>query len=452
MKRAKITSISCLSALALIAIGLIGVAVSAQEKERVKQEQTIERGVIVEPSSRIIAIPPGTGIGVAGQVGQVSISQGEGSAGAFFGWGQDGIQTAQFLSAEMAFDNKIVEGAPFSGAFLYESIQTLADGNRIINRSTTAIYRDSQGRTRREQEFGFSFSYGGGDTKRKSIQIFDPILEHQYILDPQNRIARELPTRPQYTISTAAMPRIGGAAAVYPPTNISGGVLQGSAIKRIQPVYPQVAKVARASGPVQVEVTIDENGNVIAAEASSGHPLLREPAVDAAKQWQFKPTEVDGKAVKVKGQLTFNFAFTDKKEELNSFTGAVATATPYAFAKRMNMESRTEALGKQNIEGIEAEGTRTINTIPAGTMGNERPIEMVFERWYSPELQMVIMSSSSDPRMGVTTQRLVNIIRSEPDPSLFQVPSDYTIETAPTPRAMDLQKVLEMERRKQNNQ
>src|SRR5262245_56629169 len=292
MKRAKIASISCVGGLVLTAIGMIGVAVTAQEKERGKQEPTIERGVVVEPSTnRIITIAPGTGIGFPGQVGHVSIGQADGSAGAFFGWAQDGVQTAQFISAEMAFDNKVVKGAPFSGDWINESIQTLADGNRIINRSTTAIYRDSQGRTRREQEFKFFF--GGGDTPRRSIQIFDPVLEHQYILDPQNRIARELQTRLSISTSssTSSMPRIGGAAAL----NISAGVLQGTAIKKTQPVYPPIARAAKASGPVQVDVTIDENGNVVAAEASSGHPLLRAPAVEAARQWHFKPTEVGGK-------------------------------------------------------------------------------------------------------------------------------------------------------------
>ena len=449
MKRAKIASISCLCATALIAIGLISAAVTAQEKEREKSAQKIEGNIIIGPSPGV-PLPPGIEIGVPGQVERGLISQVYGSSAAF-GWVQDGNQTVQFLSAEMAFDNKIVKGAPFSGELVYESIQTLADGNRIINRSTTAIYRDSQGRTRREQEFKFLGAYGAGDTQRRSIQILDPVLEHQYILDPQTRIAREFMTRPRYSIQSGGVPKLGPDAIVYPPSNISGGVLQGGAIKKVQPDYPQIARAAKASGAVQVDITVDENGNVIAAEASSGHPLLREPAIEAAKQWQFKPTEVDGKAVKVKGQLTFNFALTDKKEDINTFTGSVAAA-PYASAKRMNMESRTEELGKQNIEGIEAEGTRTINTIPAGTIGNERPIEVVYERWYSPELQMIIMTRSVDPRMGETTQRLVNINRSEPDPSLFQVPSDFTIEATPAPNAMDIQKVLELKRRKPDNQ
>ena len=66
--------------------------------------------------------------------------------------------------------------------------------------------------------------------------------------------------------------------------------------------------------------------------------------------------------------------------------------------------------------------------IPAGQIGNERDIEIVSERWYSPELKMVIMTRHSDPRAAESTFRLTNIRRTDPDPSLFQVPSDYTIK------------------------
>lgn len=88
---------------------------------------------------------------------------------------------------------------------------------------------------------------------------------------------------------------------------ISGGVLQGSAIRRIEPRYPPIAKTARAQGAVQVQVTISEDGRVIDAQVVSGHPLLREAAVQAARQWVFRPTELSGVPVKVQGILTFNF-------------------------------------------------------------------------------------------------------------------------------------------------
>jgi protein TonB len=94
-----------------------------------------------------------------------------------------------------------------------------------------------------------------------------------------------------------------------PPKKItvSGGVLQGSAIRKIQPPYPPIAKAARASGAVQVQVTISEEGRVIEAAVISGHPLLRDAALQAARQWVFKPTELSGVPVKVQGVLTFNF-------------------------------------------------------------------------------------------------------------------------------------------------
>ena len=95
-------------------------------------------------------------------------------------------------------------------------------------------------------------------------------------------------------------------------------------------------------------------------------------------------------------------------------------------------ETRTEQLGVQNFEGVDAEGTRTITTIPADAIGNERPIEIVYERWYSKELQMIVYSKHSDPRFGEQTYRLTNINRSEPDPSLFQVPTSYRIVNEPT--------------------
>jgi hypothetical protein len=88
-------------------------------------------------------------------------------------------------------------------------------------------------------------------------------------------------------------------------------------------------------------------------------------------------------------------------------------------------ETRTEQLGVQNFEGVDAEGTRTVTTIPADAIGNERPIEIVYERWYSKELHMIVFSKHSDPRFGEQTYRLTNINRSEPDPSLFEVPAGY---------------------------
>ena len=92
----------------------------------------------------------------------------------------------------------------------------------------------------------------------------------------------------------------------------------------------------------------------------------------------------------------------------------------------------TESLGKQTIEGVETDGTRSTSTIAAGTIGNDLPIHIFSERWYSPALQEVIVSTHSDPRMGKTTYRLTGINRNEPDHSVFEVPPDYTLLSKPS--------------------
>jgi hypothetical protein len=89
---------------------------------------------------------------------------------------------------------------------------------------------------------------------------------------------------------------------------------------------------------------------------------------------------------------------------------------------------KTESLGRQSIEGIPADGTRTTVTIPAGQIGNEQQIQIASERWYSPELQTVVLSRHSDPRTGETVFRLANVSRSEQPLSLFQPPSDYKLK------------------------
>ena len=91
----------------------------------------------------------------------------------------------------------------------------------------------------------------------------------------------------------------------------------------------------------------------------------------------------------------------------------------------------TEDLGSQTMEGVLVNGVRTTRTIPAGQIGNDRPISIVTEVWTSPELKAIVYSKRSDPRMGEQTFELKNIVRSEPDPSLFAVPTDFKVVDGP---------------------
>jgi hypothetical protein len=90
---------------------------------------------------------------------------------------------------------------------------------------------------------------------------------------------------------------------------------------------------------------------------------------------------------------------------------------------------KTESLGTQVINGVSAEGTRITHTIPVGQIGNDKAISIVSERWYSPDLQIVVKSTRTDPQFGTTTYTVTNIQRSEPAAALFTVPSDFTVQT-----------------------
>jgi hypothetical protein len=85
------------------------------------------------------------------------------------------------------------------------------------------------------------------------------------------------------------------------------------------------------------------------------------------------------------------------------------------------------------MEGLLVTGTRTTITIPAGQIGNEKPIDIVTEVWTSPDLKTVVFSKRTDPRMGEQIFQLTNVVRNEPDPSLFTVPSDFQVVDGPQP-------------------
>jgi hypothetical protein len=273
-----------------------------------------------------------------------------------------------FLASE-SFGGKVVKGAPYSAEAITESIQTLGDGNRIVNRITSTIYRDSEGRTRREQTLKGIGSLGMSGEPLQTIFINDPVAGVTYSLDSRSHIAhKSAPFKFEF---------------LSKPGDPEG-----------QRFEFKVAPGAAASGSVTA--------------APSGPPPqagLHGPGPEIEQ-------------------------FTFRAEAGPGITMGTGGGT-FMFRTRNNANEVKEELGKQIIEGIEAEGTRSTITIPAGEIGNERAIEIVSERWYSPELQLVVMTRHSDPRSGETTYKLTNINRAEPAKSLFEVPAGYTVKEGP---------------------
>ena len=105
-------------------------------------------------------------------------------------------------------------------------------------------------------------------------------------------------------------------------------------------------------------------------------------------------------------------------------TGPALAGAPVEYPKR------DVPLGVKDIDGISADGHRTVTTIPAGRIGNDRPIDIIDERWVSRDLKVLVRSLHRDPRSGDIEYVLTKISRAEPPASLFTVPAEYTIRDA----------------------
>jgi hypothetical protein len=282
--------------------------------------------------------------------------------------------TFTFIAAEGGFGGSVVKGAPYSAEAVSENIQVLQDGNRIARKNTSAIYRDSEGRTRHEQTLRTIGPYASAGDPPKTFMIFDPVASVHYSLDPDSKVARKM-----------ELPRFEKVGAGAGDTVVFTANASEERVRRVGP--PPVVGVAG--------VPVDKQIALAHVEAQGGRVEVRSTIPDNVKK---------------------------------------------------------ESLGKQVIEGVEAEGTRTTYTIPAGEIGNELPINIVTESWYSPELQVTVMRKHTDPRQGEMTYRLTNIRRTEPDRSLFEVPSDYTVkESMPSKVRLDLERELVREKMKKNN-
>ena len=233
-----------------------------------------------------------------------------------------------------------VQGAPYSATITNESVQTLADGNRIVQTSSGSTARDAQGRTRQETALPPIGNLSAANAPRL-VFIHDAVAQTSYTLNLTDKTAQKLSV-----FSTSGPPPVGG---------------------------PNVAFMRMESGGVTTA------GPVPGPGALPPLPMTLQGTLIANDQSKVS----------------------------------------------------TEDLGSQTMEGIIVNGVRTTRTIPAGEIGNERPITVVTEVWTSPDLKTVVYSKRSDPRMGEQTYQLTNIVRAEPDASLFTVPGDFKIVEGP---------------------
>lgn len=247
-----------------------------------------------------------------------------------------------FSTSIVAAYAKPVTGAPYSAQIVTESVQPFADGNSIKHTSTSAVYRDSLGRTRREQNFNVVGPFQVSDTPLQFIIIDDPVSGVHYNLNPTKM------TGTQFTTS---------------------GTMDATS----GDTFPR--KVIPSDGS-NVSITYFSSGDSTVAGGGRG-----------------------GSISVPSGQVTYGNA-------------------------------TTESLGADTMQGLSVLGTRVTRTIPAGQIGNALPILIITDKWYSQDLQIDVMTVHSDPRTGTTTTAMINVVRGEPNSSLFKMPPGYKITTA----------------------
>ena len=296
-------------------------------------------------------------------------------------------QEAKVIAEIAAGNEKLVKNSPFSAEAVSESVQVLPDGNRIVRSSTSKLYRNSEGRFRREMSGGSGGVLGTYYGFGHGISIMDPVIGHRMTLNTEDRTARVVQLRSGQNIAIAG--RAALTAAAKPLTDAKRAELEAKLLNSGDMSEEQKAKLRRQLQEARTYAEI--------ASAGGGSATVVAPAASPV-------TVVTG--------------------EGNSYSMAFGVGQP-------KYETRSEDLGTRDFEGVSAAGTRTVTTIPAGAIGNERDIEIVYERWYSKELELVVYSKQSDPRFGEQTYRLTNIVRSEPDPSLFTVPHGYRVLAEP---------------------
>lgn len=279
----------------------------------------------------------------------------------------------------------IVKGAPYSATAVNENRQVLNDGNRIERTSTTKLYRDGQGRTRQEQPGGVVF-------------INDVVDGRRYVLNTQRKQSREIRGTP------------GASVAPLSPT---------ASMMRPQPPQPPASMTGEEARSWAEEMR--QWGREFSDRMrGEQHAIVRRGPVDSAG-----PTE----HIEV---IRLHHSDANVSAPRPPVPPVPPMMTPHPPGR-----GTTTSLGNRDFNGVRAQGTKTVWTIAAESIGNKLPIEIVSERWYAPDLNLVLLSRHADPRSGERIYRLENISREEPTADLFKVPAEFATKAMPTPPGGD---------------
>jgi hypothetical protein len=220
-------------------------------------------------------------------------------------------------------------------------------------------------------------------------------------------------------------PGVGGRATAVPADQ--AGMVAIEPLEATRPVTGAPYKAEAVTETSQVLAdgnSIERRTSAVIARDSKGRIRREQPALALGG------LRVDGPLVTITDPAGRTHVTLDRERKVAVRVALLPDdgAVPAPASASDGAAVKEEALGERDIEGVRTEGTRTTMTIPANAIGNRAPIATVSERWFSPDLQAVVLTRRSDPRFGETVYRLLNIVRTEPPAALFEIPADYRLE------------------------
>jgi len=270
---------------------------------------------------------------------------------------------------------RVVQGAPYCADAVHETVQQLADGNRIVQRQQSRQCRDGQGRTWQEVTSG----------PRRHVYLRDPVAQEAWLLDADGKRATRLDT-----------------------------LHRGTPLPVAEPAGPAWEQRMR-----EWSRDMREWGRGLRERLRPGDPAPAAPP----------PPEPPAGAPPMPVRIVIGPQLADLPPPPH---GAVPPAIAFHARLRAPRGPGVEqALPAETLEGVRAEGKRITWTVEAGRIGNEKPIVTVREVWSSPELLITLRSRDTDPLAGEDSYRVQHLVRGEPDAALFRVPADYRKVTPP---------------------
>jgi hypothetical protein len=287
--------------------------------------------------------------------------------------------------------SRTVTGAPYCADAIHETVQTLADGNRIVRKNTTRWCRDGQGRSRQETQ----------RNGRTVVYLRDPVAKQSWTMDPQAKTATPLRMAGQ-PADSAGMREFSehmrawahGFSQRMREHTLAMSTKSGAEKTSIDPaVITQAPSADRTGNDVYViRMQADEAPSPATLPTPPTPPTPPHPPAWQGSLSEWMPSSLRMHTPRGQGVQT--------------------------------------SLGSKEFEGVKANGERTTWMIEAGKYGNEKPIIITSEKWTAPDLMLTVYARDVDPRSGETVYKLTNLKRSEPNAALFKVPSDFKVREA----------------------